>query len=86
MYRVAQELINNIVKHSKASQVMVQLYRNKGMLIMIIEDNGIGFSSQSKKEGIGLTNIFSRLNTVDGDVAWEPGPETGTVATVRVPV
>ena len=86
MYRVAQELINNIVKHSKASQVMVQLYRNKGMLIMIIEDNGIGFSSQSKKDGIGLTNIFSRLNTVDGDVAWEPGPETGTVATVRVPV
>lgn len=86
IYRVAQELINNIVKHSKASQVMVQLYKNKGTLILIIEDNGVGFSAKASSDGIGLTNIFSRLNTVDGNVVWEPGPQSGTVATVRVPV
>lgn len=86
VYRVAQELINNIVKHSKATQVMVQLYKNKSTLILIIEDNGVGFSARGKSDGIGLTNIFSRLNTVDGNVIWEPGPQSGTVATVRVPI
>lgn len=86
VYRVAQELINNIVKHSKATQVMVQLYKNKGTLILIIEDNGVGFSATGKSDGIGLTNIFSRLSTVEGDVIWEPGPQSGTVATVRVPI
>ncbi len=86
LYRVCQELLNNIIKHSAASEVVVQLFKSKKNLVLIVEDNGKGFATGTKKDGIGLTNITSRMHTVDGEVTWEPGPQQGTVATVRVPV
>jgi signal transduction histidine kinase len=86
LYRVCQELINNIIKHSGASEVAVQLFRSKGWLIMIVEDNGRGFLHSPNQEGIGLSNVTSRIHTVDGEVSWEPGPQCGTVATIKVPV
>jgi two-component system, NarL family, sensor kinase len=86
LYRIAQELVNNVVKHSHATELSVQLYKSKEFLILIVEDNGKGFVRNAREEGIGLTNITSRLNTVNGDVQWEPGPSSGTVATIRVPV
>jgi two-component system, NarL family, sensor kinase len=86
LYRVCQELINNIIKHSGASEVVVQLFRSKGFLILIVEDNGTGFTKAPENAGIGLANITSRIHTVDGEVSWEPGPQSGTVATVKVPV
>lgn len=86
VYRICQELINNIIKHSKASEVTIQLMRSKGHLILIVEDNGIGFNHAKSKDGIGMMNISSRLNTVKGEADIEPGPECGVVATIRVPV
>lgn len=86
LYRICQELINNIIKHSGADDVVIQLYRNKNQLILIVEDNGKGFDVQQKRDGIGLMNITSRLSTVGGDVIWEPGPQSGSVATVRIPL
>ncbi|MDZ4824612.1 MAG: sensor histidine kinase [Flavobacteriales bacterium] len=86
LYRICQELVNNIIKHSNATEVMVQFFKNKNNLILMVEDNGKGFNPVSKKEGIGLANITSRLSTVDGEVNWQPSPGSGTVATVRVPI
>ena len=86
LYRICQELVNNIIKHSKASEVAIQLMRNKSHLILIVEDNGVGFNKQQNKDGIGMMNISSRLSTVKGEAEIEPGPERGVVATIRVPV
>lgn len=86
LYRICQELVNNIIKHSNASEVVVQLFRNKNNLILMVEDNGRGFDPTQKRNGIGLTNIASRLSTVDGEVNWVPGPGSGMVATVKVPL
>lgn len=86
LYRICQELVNNILKHSGANRVTVQLFQNKGFLIMIVEDNGKGFSDKDKKEGIGMMNISTRINTIHGEVNFEPSPGAGTVATIRVPV
>lgn len=86
IYRVCQELLNNVIKHSGASEVSVQLIRSGKNLVLIVEDNGKGFGSQDKKEGIGLLNIRSRMETVHGEVNFEPSPGSGTVATIRVPV
>lgn len=86
VFRVCQELVNNIMKHSGATEVVVQLFISKNNLVMIVEDNGKGFGQSGKRDGIGLTNITSRIHTVDGEVTWEPGPQQGTVATVRVPL
>ncbi len=86
VYRICQELVNNIIKHSKATEVTIQLMCNKGHLILIVEDNGIGFNPQQDKDGIGMMNISSRLNTIKGKADIEAGPECGVVATIRIPV
>jgi len=86
LYRITQELVNNIIKHSGATQVSIQLFRNKQKLVLIIEDNGVGFDVREKSDGIGLMNIKSRLNTIDGEVNYEPSPGSGTVATILIPI
>lgn len=86
IYRIVQELINNIIKHSKATEVSVQLFNANNTIILIVEDNGIGFSSEKKKKGIGLLNISSRLDMVNGDVNFEPSPKSGTLITIKIPL
>lgn len=84
LYRVCQELLGNILKHSKATEIMIQLFRNKDLLILIVEDNGIGMKAKVDRSSLGMMNIASRLSTVHGEAQWEPGPECGTVVTARV--
>ena len=86
IYRITQELINNIIKHSKADEVSVQLFNTNNTIILIVEDNGVGFSSQKSKKGIGLLNISSRLDLVNGDVNFEPSPKSGTLVTIKIPL
>lgn len=85
IYRIFQELINNIIKHAKATQVNVQLIQNGARLILIVEDDGQGMDGQAST-GIGLQNIQSRLSTIDGKVDYSSGPASGTVATVVIPI
>ncbi|KAA3650689.1 MAG: tetratricopeptide repeat protein [Bacteroidetes bacterium] len=85
LYRVAQELINNIIKHAKASHVSVQLFKNAGKIILVIEDNGLGIKA-GENNGHGLLNIKSRVNTLNGEINLEPSPNSGTLATIRIPL
>lgn len=87
LYRICQELINNIIKHSGANQVHIQLVKSKQFIALIIEDNGKGFNyDAAKKGGIGMLNMSSRINTLNGEINFEPGPTTGTLATIRIPI
>lgn len=87
VYRICQELINNIIKHSGATSVNVQLYRNGKIMVLLVEDNGKGFEFQNKKDnGIGLMNISSRVETIHGEFNLEPSPNSGTLATIRIPI
>jgi signal transduction histidine kinase/Flp pilus assembly protein TadD len=87
VYRICQELINNIIKHSGATNVNVQLYRNGKIMVLLVEDNGKGFEFQNKKDnGIGLMNISSRVETIHGEFNLEPSPKSGTLATIRIPI
>ncbi|NTW34173.1 MAG: tetratricopeptide repeat protein [Bacteroidetes bacterium] len=87
LYRVLQELLNNTLKHAKASVIAVQIFKNKDVLIMIVEDDGIGIKKNDTKEwGIGLKNIAGRVNALNGIFLIETGPVKGTVATVRIPI
>lgn len=85
MYRIAQELLNNALKHAQASEIHLQLMELEGSLILIVEDNGKGFKDAQNK-GQGLYNIKSRLDVLKGIVNYEPGPQTGMLATVKIPV
>jgi len=88
IYRIAQELINNIIKHAKASNVIVQLQKMGTQLILRIEDNGEGydFESAKYKGSMGLLNILSRVRILNGSFVAEPGDSKGTISLVRIPV
>jgi len=85
-YRIAQELVQNTMKHAQASTVNVQLLRNRGHLVLIYEDNGRGLNGQGVSDGIGLRNIRERVRALRGVFTVENGREHGIVATVRVPL
>lgn len=84
LFRISQELVNNVIKHAKANFISVQLFKNQNYLILIVEDNGKGISEFDSSEGHGLMNIKSRLNTIHGQVNFESSEGAGTTATVRV--
>ena len=86
IYRIAQELVNNIIKHSQASKANIQLIKTGHHILLIVEDNGKGMNLSNRKDGIGLMNISSRLDTINGKVNYEPSPESGTLATIKIPL
>ncbi len=85
LYRIAQELINNIIKHSEATSVSLQLFKNNNKIILVVEDNGKGIGTQNK-DGHGLMNIKSRLNVLNGEFNFEASPNSGTLTTIRIPI
>jgi signal transduction histidine kinase len=86
LYRIAQELVNNIIKHSGASQVQVQLIKSKDHLMLLVEDNGKGISNERQEEGHGLLNIKNRLDLIKVRFNFQASPNSGTLATVKVPI
>ncbi len=83
LYRIAQELINNILKHAGASKVDVQLLKTPSHCILIVEDDGKGIDSEGSSDGIGMMNINNRLRTLKGELNME-SEEGGTIATIRI--
>ncbi|MBK8225660.1 MAG: sensor histidine kinase [Flavobacteriales bacterium] len=86
VYRIAQELVTNAAKHAKAQLVNVQLMRNKGWLILIVEDDGVGFDAQGRSAGIGLQGLRDRARVLRGTLAIASTPGAGTVVTLRIPL
>jgi two-component system sensor histidine kinase DegS len=86
VFRIAQELVANALKHAKASEVHVQLLRNKGQLVMIMEDDGQGFDPTSRSDGMGMQNMKDRARVMQAIFSIERGTQGGTIATLRVPL
>lgn len=88
MYRIAQELINNIIKHAHAKEVIVQLQKMGANVILRVEDNGQSFDFEAAKQkgSMGLLNILSRVRTLGGTFVCEPSVPSGTISVVRVPL
>lgn len=88
LYRIIQELISNILKHAKASEVSIQLLKKEKRLNIVVEDNGIGFDvNQTKnKKGMGLKNIESRVDSLNGEFNIDSGKGSGTTITIDIPL
>lgn len=78
VYRIVQELLNNIIKHSEATVALVQLQQERQKLLITVEDNGKGFSNQKTIEGIGIANIKSRLSLLKGKLEIDSNQTSGT--------
>ncbi|MFZ1256374.1 MAG: sensor histidine kinase [Saprospiraceae bacterium] len=88
LYRITQELLHNILKHARAKNIFLQLYKAGNNLILRIEDDGMGFDfNEAKQKGsMGLLNILSRVNTLEGSYFSERGDQLGTISTIRIPL
>ncbi|MCC6279390.1 MAG: tetratricopeptide repeat protein [Saprospiraceae bacterium] len=88
LYRITQELLNNIVKHAKAAKVMIELYTAGPDLVLRVEDDGVGYNFEDARSmgSMGLLNILSRAGALGGVFFTENNQPHGTVALVRVPI
>lgn len=87
LFRVLQELVSNIIKHSRANQLTVQLVKLQTHVVMNVSDNGIGFDVESKeKNGIGLLNMASRIDAIKGHIHYDSVSGKGTTVTIRTPI
>ena len=77
IYRIVQEQLNNILKHSQASKVEVELKKEANCLQVSITDNGKGFVPSEKRNGIGLKNIKNRAEIYNGIVEIISSPGEG---------
>ncbi len=88
VFRVVQELVQNIVKHAGAAEAVVQLSYTNGMLSLTVEDNGTGFNIQQvhEKDGIGLRNVEARVKLLHGKTDIRSVYGKGTSVLVEIPV
>jgi PAS domain S-box-containing protein len=86
LYYIAQEALNNILKHAHADSVLVKLRQTKKYVILEIIDNGIGFEPKNvDQNGIGLQNMKSRIAQVHGKLNIKSKPDSGTTIKALLP-
>ncbi|MGD1006605.1 MAG: histidine kinase [Ignavibacteriaceae bacterium] len=92
LYRITQEALNNMVKHSKAKEFSVQLVRHPDVLMLMIEDDGVGFDPQkiksdpAKKNHLGLVNMSERVLSFNGKFLLDSHLGGGTEIIVEIPM
>ncbi len=86
IFRMVQEQLNNILKHAKASEVVIRISQNKKNITLSISDNGVGFDTSKKQTGIGVANIKSRAMSFQGTADFVSQPGKGCLLSVRFAV
>ncbi len=87
LYRVIQESVNNVIKHAAATSLDISINQDDTGIDLMIEDNGKGFVLEEavQKDGIGLQNIKSRIDFLNGTVNWSSAPGKGTLVAIHIP-
>jgi signal transduction histidine kinase len=85
VFRIIQELITNSIKHSFAKEITIHLSSFEDVLNILYEDNGVGFSYDPVQSGLGLDNIESRIQSLNGSVKFESG-EFGISYAIDIPL
>lgn len=88
LYRIIQELLNNIIKHAGASNAYLELVAHEDQASIIVEDNGKGFdnSISTRSSGIGLENIRAKIALFQGEMEIKRKAERGTIVVIRIPL
>lgn len=83
VYRIVQEQLNNIIKHSQATSAEIHLSRNSHEVKILILDNGVGFDTSQKSKGVGISNIIRRAELYNGFVDIQSVPGNGCKLDIR---
>ena len=81
LYRIAQEALNNALKHSQATSVKVGYFADKDRIELMIQDNGHGFEPEQASSGIGLKSMRERVEKFGGDFCIKSNADQGTTVT-----
>lgn len=86
--RLFQEIVNNIVKHAQATQIIIQLHQQANRLFLSVSENGVGFNyEEAKKEnnGLGLFSIEKRVKMIEGSFQLQSAKHKGTQIIIEIP-
>lgn len=83
LYRIIQELIQNIIKHAHATYAVIQIMQHEEKLSITVEDNGIGFNVDEKDTGYGLQNLQFRVRALKGEVSVMSRENKGTTVYIE---
>ena len=86
LFRVAQELILNVIRHADARLATIRLIFHEESVVLMVEDNGVGFDVEGKRHGMGTRNIEARISALGGTVRFDSQPGHGTTVTVEIPL
>jgi signal transduction histidine kinase len=86
VYRIIQETLQNTIKHAKAKNVTLDFSTNASELWIQIKDDGIGFNTKKFKKGIGLKNMKSRVEKLNGTLEIESAMHKGTQIHIKIPL
>jgi PAS domain S-box-containing protein len=88
LFRICQESLTNVARHSKAKQVQADLIKNNGQLVLSITDNGKGFNIQkiNERNTLGILGMKERAAMMGGNYDIESEPGRGTIVTVTIPL
>ncbi len=87
IYQIVQELLANVLRHSQATELTVQLQRQNGTLNLIVEDNGVGFDvAKAQGSGIGMKSLHERAKNINATLTIDSRPGHGTTVTLDIPV
>ena len=86
LYRILQEVLQNVNKYAIADNIKIELKKEEDHLILMMSDDGVGFNVKTAKKGIGLQNILFRTNECDGVVDIKSKKGEGTMITITVPI
>jgi signal transduction histidine kinase len=85
IYRIIQESMQNIYKHANAKTIKISISLEKAVICLDILDDGTGFDSTKSKRGIGLKNMRSRVEDIDGKITFTSQSGEGTNVNVKIP-
>ncbi len=89
IYRIVQELLNNIIKHAESTEVAIVISQQKDTVSLIVSDNGKGFQEAFPRRvsnGMGLKNIRNRVKLLEGRFTINSSPGNGAKVTITLPV
>jgi signal transduction histidine kinase len=86
VYRIIQELVNNALKHAKASQIIAQLTFDPAKILITVEDDGAGFNTADiiNSKGVGMSSIKQRLDYLNGTIDIDAAPGQGTAINIEL--
>jgi len=85
IFRIVQEQLNNIFKHAKASNIIIGLKQSGDGIQLRVNDDGVGFDTSQKRNGVGLQNIFERTDSLRGTARIDSQPGAGCDLVINFP-